>query len=51
LDAVQSGFRTNLVEDACRGVDLRPGDVAEAIAEVKRAGVKVVQSADILRTT
>jgi nicotinamidase/pyrazinamidase len=48
LDAVKLGFRASVIEDACRGVSLRPGDVAEAIAEVKRAGAKVVQSADVL---
>ena len=48
LDAAQMGFKTHLIEDASRGVDLRPNDVREAIAEMQRAGVTVVQSADIL---
>jgi len=50
LDAVQFGFRTHLVEDASRGVNLRPDDVANAIAEMERAGVVIVQSVDILKT-
>ncbi len=48
LDAVELGFKTHLIEDACRGVNLRPGDVAEAIEEMKRAGVRVVTAADVL---
>jgi len=50
LDAVQFGFRTHLVEDASRGVNLRPDDVTNAIAEMELAGVVIVQSADILKT-
>ena len=44
LDAKQLGFNTYLVEDGCRGVELKPGDCAQAIEEMKAAGVKVVQS-------
>ena len=29
LDAVELGFETCLLEDACRGVELHPGDVQE----------------------
>jgi len=48
LDAVQFGFKTFLIEDASRGVNLQPDDVSNAIAEMKRAGVTVVQSANLL---
>jgi len=48
LDAVQFGFTTYLIEDASRGVNLQPSDVGNAIAEIKRAGVTVVQSANLL---
>ena len=44
LDALELGFATCLVEDACRGVDLSPGDVERAIAHMAEAGVRVVQS-------
>jgi len=50
LDAVQFDFKTSLIEDASRGVNLRPDDVQNAIAEMKRSGVGIVQSADLLRT-
>jgi len=50
LDAVRLGFKTFLIEDASRGVNLRPDDVKNAIAEMRSAGVTVVQSADLLRS-
>lgn len=49
LDAASLGFRTRLVEDASRGVNLRPDDVRNALERVRRAGIAVVQSADLLR--
>ena len=42
LDAVQLGFHTTLVEDACRGVNLQPGDVSESIEQMRQAGVNVL---------
>jgi nicotinamidase/pyrazinamidase len=45
LDAVSLGFATRLIEDACRGVDLQPGDIARAIAEMRAAGVGIVRAA------
>jgi nicotinamidase/pyrazinamidase len=50
LDALQFGFKTRLIEDASRGVNLRPDDARNAIAEMKRAGVAVLQGADFLKT-
>jgi nicotinamidase/pyrazinamidase len=50
LDAVELGFKTHLIPDASRGVNLRPNDVMNAIAEIKRAGVGTVRSGDILKT-
>jgi len=44
LDAVRLGFKTFLIEDGCRGVELAKGDSARAIMEMKRAGVIVVTS-------
>ncbi|MFZ2492249.1 MAG: bifunctional nicotinamidase/pyrazinamidase [Thermoanaerobaculia bacterium] len=48
LDAIQLGFATHVVEDGCRGVELKPGDVAAAIAEVRQAGAKIVRSAELI---
>ena len=51
LDARQLGFNTFLIQDASRGVDLRPGDVDAAVQEMQRAGVKIVDSRSIGATT
>jgi len=44
LDAVALGLPTTVIGDACRGVELRPGDVEEALAAMRAAGVKIVAS-------
>jgi len=41
LDAVGEGFATTLLVDACRGVDLNPGDVDRAVEEMRAAGVTI----------
>jgi nicotinamidase/pyrazinamidase len=47
LDARRLGLATWLVEDACRGVNLQPGDVATAVDELRQAGVVVVRAQDV----
>ena len=47
LDAVVEGFRVNLITDACRGIDLPPGNIAAALAEMQAAGVRLVTSHDL----
>ncbi len=49
LDAVRMGFDVVVIEDACRGVNLEPDDVRDAIAEMRAAGVSLVLSAEILK--
>ena len=44
LDAVDLGFKTYLVEDACRGVELHAGDVRRAIEEMRAKGVMVIRA-------
>jgi nicotinamidase/pyrazinamidase len=44
LDSISSGFRTTVIEDACRGVDLKPGDSVAALAEMRNSGVSIVKS-------
>lgn len=46
LDALHLGFPTRLITDACRGVNLSPGDVDGALAELAAAGVGLVTSDD-----
>ena len=43
LDARSLGFETVLIEDGCRGVGLKAGDVEAALAEMRAAGVGFVQ--------
>jgi len=51
LDAVGLGFKTHLVEDGCRGVNLRPDDVKNAIEEMRTAGVQIVGSEEFIQTS
>lgn len=46
MDAAQLGFRTVVLQDACRGVELRRGDVQRAIREMEAAGVSVRNSGE-----
>lgn len=46
LDARQLGFVTTLVVDGCRGVELNPGDGERALEAMRRAGVRLVTSAN-----
>ena len=48
LDAVDLGFKTFLIHDACRGINLKPDDVKIALEDLKRAGVTFVQSHELL---
>ena len=48
LDAKQLGFDTTVILDACRGVNLKPGDVDRAIEEMRAAGITILQSAEVL---
>jgi nicotinamidase/pyrazinamidase len=45
LDSLGLGFETYLIEDGCRGVNLKPNDSADAIEAMKKAGVVVTTSA------
>lgn len=44
LDARKAGFRTYVVTDACRGVEVRPGDSERALRDVLDAGAQLVHS-------
>ncbi len=47
LDAVRLGFKTFVIEDACRGVNLLPDDSARALEEMRRAGAGIIRAAEI----
>ncbi len=50
LDAVDLGFRTHLIADACRGVNLSPGHVDKAIGDMRVKGVAVIDSEQLFRS-
>ena len=47
LDARRLGFPVTVVQDACRGVDAPRGNIALALAAMKKGGVKLVGSNDL----
>lgn len=47
LDAVSLGFKTHVIIDGCRGVELNAGDTTAAIEEMREAGVEILTSADL----
>ena len=46
IDGRGEGFDVVVVEDGCRAVNLSPGDGANALAEMRDAGCRVVRSAE-----
>ena len=48
LDAKSLGFETYLIADACRAVNLQATDEVNALAVIKKAGVQILRSSDIL---
>jgi nicotinamidase/pyrazinamidase len=47
-DSVNLGYKTRLIVDATRAVNLQPGDDLKALRELAEAGVEVIESRDIL---
>ncbi len=48
LDAQSLGFETYVITDATRAVNLRPQDGEKALEELKHAGVKLMESTQVL---
>ena len=42
MDAIRETLRAVVVEDGCRGIDLKPGDVARAFGQMRDAGASIV---------
>jgi nicotinamidase/pyrazinamidase len=49
LDAVAFGFRTFLIEDACRAWNFKPDETKSALDEMKQAGVRILHSREFLQ--
>jgi len=47
LEAIRQGFKVTVLVDACRGVDLSPGDSARALDEMEAAGARLATIADL----
>lgn len=47
IDAASLGFKTTLILEGSRGVNLKPDDVAKAVEDMKRAGVRVCSVDDV----
>ena len=47
LDAISLGFDVVFVKDACRGVNLQPNDVENALKELHEAGVQITDSQSV----
>lgn len=47
LDAADLGFKTSVILDACRGVELNSGDIERAVAEMKKKGISIINSREI----
>ncbi|MEM1135703.1 MAG: bifunctional nicotinamidase/pyrazinamidase [Bacteroidota bacterium] len=47
LDAVHCGFKTYLIKDATKGVNLQTGDVEKAIEVMQAEGVKVISGQEV----
>jgi nicotinamidase/pyrazinamidase len=48
LDAIGLGFKTNVVVDACRGVEVNSGDTDKALEEMQNNEVNIIGSKDLL---
>ncbi|MFT5915974.1 MAG: nicotinamidase/pyrazinamidase [Flammeovirgaceae bacterium] len=48
LDSLGLGFKTYLVKDATKGVNMKEGDVDRAIQEMETKGVEIVESTTVL---
>jgi nicotinamidase/pyrazinamidase len=47
LDALDLGYKVSIIIDACRGIDLNPGDIDLAVHEMILSGARVVKSDEI----
>jgi len=47
LDARHLGLNTHVILDACRGIELEPGDIDAALDEMKGAGATILKSSDL----
>ena len=49
LDALKRGFRVRVLKDAVKGVDVKPGDSAAALREIRAHGTELMEARDLAR--
>lgn len=49
LDAIREGFRTFVISDACRGVNVPAESVGQALKELLHAGVHIIAADEVTR--
>lgn len=47
MDALKLGFKTYVIIDACRGVNLQPNDTKEALQLIARMGATLIHSSEV----
>ena len=48
IDAAECGFKTSVIADATRAVNLQPNDGEKALEEMRQKGIHILNSSDIL---
>jgi nicotinamidase/pyrazinamidase len=48
LDALALGFKAFLIRDACRAINLHPGDEERAIEKMRQKGAKIIISSQLI---
>ncbi len=43
LDGIKLGYKVNVILEACKAVELKPGDAERAVAEMEAAGVRIIK--------
>ncbi|MCB1120305.1 MAG: bifunctional nicotinamidase/pyrazinamidase [Verrucomicrobiae bacterium] len=49
IDAARDGFISYVLQDGVRGVELQDGDVEKAFDEMRKNGIRIMQSAELVR--
>ncbi|MES2273965.1 MAG: bifunctional nicotinamidase/pyrazinamidase [Chlamydiota bacterium] len=47
LDSIDLGFQTTVIRDACRGINLHPGDEEKAFEKMRKHGAQIITSAEV----
>ncbi len=47
LDAAKNGFKTFVIKEAIRGIEVNPGDIEKAFKEMENAGIKIVSTYEL----